>query len=64
MVHESKSLASEKRLLKEIKGSQKLQEEDDSFASFCTQCEADLAYVTKHVRLKIKDKSLLKVSTY
>ncbi|XP_004292799.1 PREDICTED: uncharacterized protein LOC101309126 [Fragaria vesca subsp. vesca] len=50
MVHESKSLASEKRLLKEIKGSQKLQEEDDSFASFCTQCEADLAYVTKHLK--------------
>ncbi|XP_050367136.1 uncharacterized protein LOC126785477 isoform X2 [Argentina anserina] len=52
MAHGSKSLATEKRLLKEIKGSQKQEEEEEeeSFALFCTQCEADLAYVTENLK--------------
>nr|XP_011458913.1 PREDICTED: uncharacterized protein LOC105349843 [Fragaria vesca subsp. vesca] len=52
MEHGSKSLVTEKRLLKEIKGIQK-QKEKDSLALLCTQCrqcEADIAYATEHLR--------------
>lgn len=59
MVHGSKSLAKEKQLLKEIK----VKEEKDSFASFWSQWEEDLVFLSENVRLKIEF-TALKVSAY
>lgn len=59
MVHGRKSLAKEKQLLKEIK----VKEEKDSFASYWSQWEEDLVFLSENVRLKIEF-TALKVSAY
>ena len=54
MEHGSKSLVKEKRLLKEMKLSQK--EAEDGFASFWTQWEDDFTNASENVRLSKKKK--------
>ncbi|KAK9946251.1 hypothetical protein M0R45_011725 [Rubus argutus] len=58
MVHGSKSLAKEKQVLKEFK----VKEEKDCFASFWSQWEEDLVFLSENVRLKI-DFTALKTGT-